>query len=104
METWQIYFICVIALLGFLCFCCVMILTCYGIRSLVYILLWCFPLICPPNSDKTKDDPGDDIKDVNIAEKSEGRAIESKPFYTPSQTPDITVPISPMNEDPKSVA
>ena len=104
METWQIYFICVIALLAFLCLCCLMILTYYAIRALVYIFLRCFPLICTPSSDKSKDNPEDDIKDVDIEEKCEGRAIESNPFYTPSPTPDITVPISPMNEDPKSVA
>ena len=44
------------------------------------------------------------MKNVEEAGKSDGNAIEPKPQHTPSATPDITVPISPIHEGPQNVA
>ena len=103
METWQIVFIFVTAMLGFLCLCYLCIIGFYAMKYFVYFLLCCCVRFCP-KSDGSEGTEEEDMKNVEDAGKLEGNAIEPKPQYTPSPTPDITVPISPIREGPHSVA
>ena len=103
METWQIVFICVIAMLGFLCLCCLCILGFYAMKFFVYLLICCCVRFCP-KSDGSEGTEEEDIKNVEDAGKLDRNTIEPKPLYTPSPTPDITVPISPIRQGPHSVA
>ena len=96
MEVWEIAFISLVAILGFILIFCLLLLCYYATNLLVYTLTCIFVWICPPSPGGSEETTEEDDKNPDEAEKSNSRAIEIQPQYTPSPTPVMTPDISPV--------
>ena len=96
MEYWQIGFIFVGTMVGFLlCLSFSLILIYFAIQGLAHLLVYCCLWMCPPNSDELNDKTEEAIKNINDEEKSEERTIGPKPSNTSNHECDTTDPIPP---------